>query len=283
VTASGGGFPTATQQVTIGTVNLKLDFAATGPLPTAPVDQLASWNGFWRIDLNGSNTWDGAGAGDRFVASFGGPGNDVPLAMDWDGDGQDELAFFRRGTDLFVDTNNDGVWTKGQDVRRRFGNGGDQLIVADFGGDSSDDVGLFRNETRRFHLDSDGDGVLEAGDAQFEFLRARATDIALAGDWNGDGSSDIGLFRLDSLDRANFYLDLNNNRRWDGSTVDRFVRLGRYADSTPVVGNYDTDPMTEIAVYSRSRFRIDSDGNGRVDRTIAFAGGVVGVPGQWSS
>ena len=284
VTASGGSFAAQTSSVTVGASNnVKLDFLAAGSdPPPSSGDQLGTWNGSWRLDTNDNESWDGQAGGDTLVGAFGNRRTDVPVVIDWGSDGADDQAFFRRGRTLFIDANQDGVWTKGTDPRRRLGNGGDQAVVGDWNGDGNDQLGVFRNENSRFHLDTNGDRVLNNSDAQARFMRTLATDIAIAGDWNGDGRDEIGIFRLSRTNRALFLLDTNGNMRWDGPSVDTRVNLGRFPGAKPAVANYDSDSATELAVFSRGTFRIDSDSNGSVDRTVIFVGGRYPVPGQWT-
>lgn len=54
----------------------------------------------------------------------------------------------------------------------------------------------------------------------------------MTGDWNSDGSDEIGSF-------ANGFwaIDYNGNYQWDGVVSDRFAAFGGSGD-LPVVGNW---------------------------------------------
>jgi hypothetical protein len=57
---------------------------------------------------------------------------------------------------------------------------------------------------------------------------------ASSADWNGDGITDIGVFRPST---GKWYLDLNGNGQWDGCTIDGCYTFGMNAD-LPVAGSW---------------------------------------------
>jgi protocatechuate 3,4-dioxygenase beta subunit len=65
--------------------------------------------------------------------------------------------------------------------------------------------------------------------------------LAVSGDFNGDGVTDIGVF----VD-GHWYLDLNGNGRWDEG--DLWAQLGS-KDDLPVTGDWDADGKTDIGIY----------------------------------
>ncbi|MCI0332504.1 MAG: hypothetical protein L0228_04700 [Planctomycetes bacterium] len=68
-----------------------------------------------------------------------------------------------------------------------------------------------------------------------------ADAVAVTGDFNGDGVTDIGVF----ID-GHWYLDLNGNGQWDEG--DLWAQLGSQDDS-PVTGDWDADGKTDIGIY----------------------------------
>jgi hypothetical protein len=77
---------------------------------------------------------------------------------------------------------------------------------------------------------------------QFErvlFGNARARPVA--GDFNGDGISEIAVF----ID-GEWFIDLNGDRRWD--EADLWIKLGTESD-LPAVGDWNGDGKTDIAIF----------------------------------
>jgi hypothetical protein len=89
-------------------------------------------------------------------------------------------------------------------------------VTGDWNGDGTDDVGYWRPSTRKFSLDANGNGRWDGaagGDTQTSPF-GLATDVPVTGDWNGDGTDDVGYWRPST---RKFSLDANGNDRWDGT------------------------------------------------------------------
>ncbi len=52
-------------------------------------------------------------------------------------------------------------------------------------------------------------------------------DLPIAGDWNNNGASEIGVFRPST---HTFYLDFNGNGVWNGALTDRQYNFGVVGD-----------------------------------------------------
>jgi protocatechuate 3,4-dioxygenase beta subunit len=65
--------------------------------------------------------------------------------------------------------------------------------------------------------------------------------IPVIGDFNGDGTSDLGLFLA-----GEWFLDLNGNRQWDAE--DLWAQLGDRRDN-PVTGDWNGDGKDDIGVF----------------------------------
>lgn len=63
-------------------------------------------------------------------------------------------------------------------------------------------------------------------------VSGQANDLPVTGDWNSDGSDEIGSF-VNGF-RA---IDYNGNYPWTSVVVDRFAAFGR-TDDLPVVGKW---------------------------------------------
>jgi hypothetical protein len=152
-------------------------------------------------------------------------------------------------------------------------------------------VGIFRSSNGLWLLDSNFDGVFDAGDTVTLFAGSGLTpqpgDIPVVGDWDGTGTSKIGLYRPST---GTWFLDYNGNGIFDGPTVDRQYQYGGLAGDIPVVGDWSGTGSSKVGIF-RSGFLwlLDANGNGMFDAgDAAFGfGGVTGcigsLPGYYSS
>jgi hypothetical protein len=95
-------------------------------------------------------------------------------------------------------------------------------------------------------------------DHVFRFGHER--NIAIVGDFNGDGISTIGVFN-----EGQWKIDVDG----DGiMTAGRDLELdfGQVGD-TPVVGDFNGDGIDELAIVRGSQVIVDSNLNGRIDAT----------------
>ncbi len=115
---------------------------------------------------------------------------------------------------------------------------------------------------------------------------AQASGIALAGDWDGSGTTRIGTF--DSATGA-WYLDRNGNGRWDGCTVDTCIKSFGMAGDFPVLSSNGTN-RPNLGVYraKTATWQFDTNGNNAADDCQVdtcyskFAGqGMFGLAGDW--
>jgi hypothetical protein len=144
-----------------------------------------------------------------------------------------------------------------------------------------DKIGVQRGVTD-WRLDN-GNGTWDTctgGDTCF-FGFGSPEDLPVIGDWNGDGSDEIGVYRPGN--RA-FYLDVNGNGTWDAG--DRALAFGLKGD-IPIAGNWNGDGADEIGVYrpGNRAFYLDVNGNGTWDagdRKLAFGlKGDIPLAGDW--
>jgi len=151
--------------------------------------------------------------------------------------------------------------------------------------------GVFRNGNS-FLLDSNGSDAYEAGPDKFIStfftppgpIVAQPGDVAVAGDWTGNGTSKIGIYRPST---GTWYLDANNNGIFDAG--DYTYQFGGIAGDIPVVGDWMASGKTCIGIARTGGFwLLDLNCNGTFDNTPTDAffpfGGLTGdvpVVGNW--
>jgi hypothetical protein len=130
-----------------------------------------------------------------------------------------EVGVWRLSTQRFLlDTNGNGKWEStvgGDTVSAPFGESTDIPVAGDWDGDGVTEVGVWRPSTQRFLLDANGNGKWEStvGGDTVSAPFGESTDIPVAGDWNGDGVTEVGVWRPAT---GQFMLYANGNGRWNG-------------------------------------------------------------------
>jgi hypothetical protein len=166
---------------------------------------------------------------------------------------------------------------------------GDIPITGDWNGNGHSKVGIYRPSNGLFILDTNGDGVFDAGDAVYNLgVGTQAGDVPVVGDWNGSGTTKVGLFRQGFF----WILDYNGNGVFEQG-VDKTYAFGGVAGDVPVVGDWSGTGTSKIGLFRDGFFWIlDYNGNGTLDNVNgvggdkAFAyGGISGdIPmvGDWN-
>jgi len=137
-------------------------------------------------------------------------------------------------------------------------------------------IGTHRQNTY-FSIDTNGNGIWDAP-PDFQVSFGATTDIAIRGDWDGDGKSEIGVYRPAS---SQFYMDKNGNGIWDGPSIDSLMSFGTAGDK-PIIGDWNGDGKDNIGVYrpSNTGFYRDVNGNGIWDGTPIDAFNAFGASGD---
>jgi hypothetical protein len=172
---------------------------------------------------------------------------------------QEKFGVFRNGA-WYLDQNGNGRWNPGTDkALAAFGLSGDIAITGDWNGDGTTEIGTFRRGA--WFLDANGNGAWDRGIDVIIPVGSFgiAADIPVPGDWNGDGITDVGVFR-----NGKWYLDANGNRRWD-PVIDKVLTAFGLPEDIPVAGDWNGDGITEIGVFRNGKWYLDANGNGRWD------------------
>ncbi len=270
----------------------------------------------WRaVELNAA-TWskmsvDSGQAVHVGQSVFGAPGA-IPVTGDFDGDGRSEIGVFINGH-WYLDLDGDGRWSE-SDLWAKLGDKLDKPVTGDWDGDGKDDIGIFGPmwdgdppaiekepgvpdvaNRRPLALKNLPPGPSEATNGErilqkSELGRTRSDLIdhvfgfgndgqrPIAGDFNGDGVSTIGVFS-----NGEWRLDANGDGRWNADE-DTQLQFGQPGD-IPLVGDFDGDGIDDISVMRGREWIIDSDGDQELtvhDRVFEIDGaGGVPVTGDW--
>jgi hypothetical protein len=217
------------------------------------------------LDVKGDGNW---GAGDRIVRF--GRATDKFGAGNWTGTAVSSVIVERPGPGgvavFSEDTNGDGVFGPGDRVFS-FGYDSDQFIEGDWNGDGRTKIGVVRpgpNGTLVFSLDTNGDGVFDAGDQVFT-LSGLATDKFVIGKWKSPAPLSAGgavggaagpALALDATVQANVDLAI---ALWAQAGLDA-ASLARLRGLTYVVAPLDG---TEVAETVGSQITLDPTAAGR--------------------
>jgi hypothetical protein len=131
-------------------------------------------------------------------------------------------------------------------------------------GVNGDGVAIWRASSGSFHIDDSLDGYTDSGVSY-----GSSGDWPLMGDWDGDGTDGVGVWRA----TGSFHLD--NDR--DGYT-DLGITYGGSSD-IPVTGDRDGDGRDGVGTWRASdlTFRLDNNRDGNTDVWITY-GGATDIP-----
>lgn len=163
------------------------------------------------------------------------------FAGDWNGDGADEPGLYDPVSGTFRlhrvdDAGGDAVFVYGGV------DGGELPLIGDWNGDGVDTIGVYDPASSGFFLhDSNTSG---AGEYTVVFSSPKgggAPLVPIAGDWDGDGKTSIGVYDPDT---SKFYL----RNILAGGAADIVFVFGHPGD-VPLVGDWDGDQRSGVGVY----------------------------------
>ena len=168
------------------------------------------------------------------------------MVGDWDGDGKDDIGIF--GPEWAGDEQALAVEPGLPDPQNRY------ISIPKNLPPREKVVGHERLMQRSVNGDPRSDVI----DHVFRF--GGDTDQPVAGDFNGDGVSTLGIFN-----NGKWRIDVNGDGRFNDED-DSFFDFGQQGDIA-VVGDFNGDGLDEVAVVRGRDLIVDSNGNGRLDAT----------------
>lgn len=236
----------------------KTDYAiARGTLPDGPA---TSW-----ISINGTN---------QTMAVQFGLMSDYAVPEDFDGDGKDDIAVWRPGTQGVFYIVESSTGTIRIDA---FGQTGDlPQVTGDYDGDGKADVAVYRPGAQGFFYYR---GSLNNPNRNITFVPfGGGTMIPVAGDYDGDGKYDFCLQRADPAAPANGQFVLLRSQ----DLGVEFINWG-LVDDVAVPGDFDGDGRSDFCVVRAplgigNWYILERDGGGTGANPISFGSLLTDVP-----
>ncbi|MFJ1763951.1 FG-GAP-like repeat-containing protein [Amycolatopsis sp. NPDC088138] len=205
---------------------------------------------------------------------FFGINDEIPAVGDFNGDGKDDIAAFKRGStaDVIVSLSDGTKFGTATLWHDHFGIGSELPYVGDFNGDGKDDIAVFTRGTAGDVFVALSDGTKFAGDGvKWHDNFAFNDEVPAIGDFNGDGKADIATFTRGTA--SDVFVALSDGTKFVGTTVkwhDHFTIDGE----VPGVGDFDGDGKADIVTFTRGSaadvFVSPSDGTKFVGNSVKW-------------
>jgi hypothetical protein len=219
--------------VQAGGVPIAGDWEGTG---TTGIGTFDATSGSWHLDRNGNGRWDGCNV-DTCIKSFGAAG-DFPLLIP-NGTNRPNLGIYRSKKAFWqFDTNGNNLADECavDTCYSKFG-GPDMFgLIGDWDGSEKIQLASFHPESGSWVIDTNGNGKRnDCGVDKCYSGFGQVDDVPVAGDWDGSGRTNIGIFRPAS---GEWFLDKNGNGRLDSCGIDACIRAFGQPGDKPIVGKW---------------------------------------------
>ncbi len=148
-------------------------------------------------------------------------------------------------------------------INAGFGDGalGDQPVVGDWNGDGRDSIGVFRSGAGNNWYFTNERTSTGTDFSTTSWGSGALGDIAVAGDWNGDGVDGIGVFRTSVGGSGNNWF-LSNSAASPSTDISFHYGDGTAAHGDlPIVGDWNGDGIDTVGVYrtTTNTFHLNND------------------------
>lgn len=196
---------------------------------------------------------------------------DQPVTGDWDGDGKTDVGVFgpRWEEDPYLIDVEQGLPSDEKTY----------VNVSYDNAKSSENMATKENELRMPYLSSRVVYRHGMNKARYDiidhvFRYGGEGDRAITGDWNGDGITEIGVYR-----NGEWYLDRNGNGVLDDG--DEILKGVVGDDYVPVVGDFDGDGVDSVGYFANGTWYLDVNGDHNLQVFHLGQAGDQPVVGDW--
>lgn len=192
--------------------------------------------------------------------TFGAAG-DLPVTGDWNGDDRATAGVFRPSTGTWHLRNGTGGGPADAGSLR-YGAPGDKPVVGDWNGDGTPTPGVFRPTTATWYLTDTvpTPGATTPGTTHHLVRYGSPDDLPVAGDWNGDGTTGLGVHRSGAWHLRDTLTS---------GAAQTTVPFGSPGD-TPVVGDWNHDGTDTLAVVRRGTWHLTNTLSGPATATFVY-------------
>jgi hypothetical protein len=200
---------------------------------------------YWLTSGTGYNT---ANAGAK---QWGNNGlGDVPMIADMEGDGKADLVIWRASTGTWYWLTSSSGYSYASAFGIQWGNPslGDKPLLGDFDGDGKQDLAVWRASTGTWYWLTSSSNYSYASARGIQWGNESLGDITLTGDTDGDGKTDLIIWR--PTDGTWYWLTSASNYSYSSMTGIQWGNPG--LGDIPIIGDFDGDGRADLTVYRTS-------------------------------